>query len=118
MKEVEEVLAVTALKKLLKLKHLIKKEILLGCWHSPERLIRYHDDAYEQGIQRMLDKAFPKYNRLFLTKIGLLVKESGLKKDCLVEFPHFHFMFLIDRYKLTHTNLNIILEMFKKNERS
>jgi len=93
MKEVEEVLTIVILKKLLKVRHSVKKEILLGCWHNPDTTIKYTD-------------------RLFVTKKGLLVKESGGHQYHLIGVRNH--TFLINKYDLNHNKLRKIKEKLEE----
>jgi len=100
MKKVEEVLAITALKKLLKQRHLIKEEknIYLGIMFKP----------YSKGSE------FKSYSKgsdffLYLTRNGLEVIEGGTSyKGSLLVTPSL--TQLVINYKLEHQELKEILE--------
>jgi len=103
MKEVKEVLAIITLKKLLKLKHVVKKQIFLG-WH--EHTIQYTDtDAQD----------ITAYYRLFLTQNGFEVFKDKSKKNLFVKLT---FGQLIFQYDLEYQELNKILHQLEGNERS
>jgi len=101
MKEVEKVLTITALKKLLKLKHRVKEDILLGL----------HNYTLEHANTQ---KNITDYH-LFLTKNGFEAIKEESKRELLVN-PSFGQ--LIFNFNLEHQELNKILQDLEGNERS
>jgi len=101
MKEVKEVLTITALKKLLKLKHIVKKEIFLG--------------LHKRTIHYTNAKEIIAYYRLFLTQNGFEVFKDKSKENL---FTKVSFRGLIFSYDLKHQEINKILQDLEENERS
>jgi len=94
MIKVEEVLAITVLKKLLKFKHLVEEDIFLG-----EHI--FGGLGYFGNIEDY---------RLFLTRKGLLVKD-GENQYPFTGPPD---GYIVDFYNLTHNKLRKIKEQLEE----
>jgi len=103
MREVEEVLAITVLKKLIERRHLVKEEIFLG------------KSLGRQGLVFLSFVLSGDYYTLYLTQNGLIKKKGDDKESVLDKIDYLDVVIV---YHLTHKELEKVLGRLEGNERS